>query len=187
MERIFDKVLVTGGAGYYGAGLVPQMLGRGYKGTVYDIMFFGNQFLPRDNPNLRIIDGDIRDTAKFAATVAGHDAVVNLACISHDASCELDEALPTSITLTAFEPMVQAAKKAGVKRFVYASSSSVYGVSDKPDVTEDHPLVPLTLYNTYKGLCEPLLWKYNSDDFTTTVIRPATICGYSPRTRLDLS
>jgi nucleoside-diphosphate-sugar epimerase len=81
MERLFDKVLVTGGAGYCGARLVPQMLARGYKVTVYDIMFFGNQFLPRDNPNLRIIDGDIRDAAKFAAAVAGHDAVVNLACI----------------------------------------------------------------------------------------------------------
>ena len=91
MERLFDKVLVTGGAGYCGARLVPQMLARGYKVTVFDIMFFGNQFLPRDNPNLRIIDGDIRDAAKFAAAVAGHDAVVNLACISNDASFELDE------------------------------------------------------------------------------------------------
>ena len=97
MERLFDKVLVTGGAGYCGARLVPQMLARGYKVTVYDIMFFGNQFLPRDNPNLRIIDGDIRDTAKFAAAVAGHDAVVNLACISNDASFELDEDLSTEI------------------------------------------------------------------------------------------
>ena len=160
MERLFDKVLVTGGAGYCGARLVPQMLARGYKVTVFDIMFFGNQFLPRDNPNLRIIDGDIRDAAKFAAAVAGHDAVVNLACISNDASFELDEDLSTSINLNAFEPLVMAAKKAGVKRFVYASSSSVYGVSDNPDVTEDHPLVPLTLYNKYKGMCEPLLKKH---------------------------
>lgn len=116
MERLFDKVLVTGGAGYCGARLVPQMLARGYKVTVYDIMFFGNQFLPRDNPNLRIIDGDIRDAAKFAAAVAGHDAVVNLACISNDASFELDEDLSTSINLNAFEPLVVAAKKAGVRR-----------------------------------------------------------------------
>ena len=83
--------------------------------------------------------------------------------------------------------MVVAAKKAGVKRFVYCSSSSVYGVSDSPDVTEEHPLVPLTLYNKFKGMCEPLLWKHKSDDFTCVVIRPATVCGYSPRTRLDLS
>jgi nucleoside-diphosphate-sugar epimerase len=187
MSRLFDKVFVTGGAGYCGARLVPQLLSHGYKVTVFDIMFFGNAFLPRNNSNLRIIDGDIRDTPKFAAAVAGHDAVVNLACISNDASFELDEDLSTSINLNAFEPMVQAAKKAGVKRFVYASSSSVYGVSDKPDVTEDHPLVPLTLYNKYKGMCEPLLKKHTSDDFVGVIFRPATLCGYAPRQRLDLS
>src|SRR5215510_8020431 len=187
MERLFSKVLVTGGAGYCGARLVPQLLDRGYKVTVYDIMFFGNSFLPRDNPNLQIIDGDVRDSAKFAARVAGHDAVVHLACISNDASFELDEELSTTINLNAFEPMVVAAKKAGVKRFVYASSSSVYGVSDKPDVTEDHPLVPLTLYNKYKGMCEPLLKKHTDTGFTGVIFRPATVCGYSPRIRLDLS
>src|SRR5499426_3313397 len=187
MERMFERVLVTGGAGYCGARLVPQLLSRGYKVTVYDIMFFGNHVLPRDNPNLRIVDGDIRDAAKFVATVAEHDAVVNLACISNDASFELDEDLSTSINLNAFEPMVKAAKTAGVKRFVYASSSSVYGVSDKPDVTEDHPLVPLTLYNKYKGMCEPLLKKHTDAGFTGVIFRPATVCGYAPRLRLDLS
>jgi nucleoside-diphosphate-sugar epimerase len=83
--------------------------------------------------------------------------------------------------------MVIAAKKAGVKRFAYASSSSVYGVSDKPNVTEDHPLVPLTLYNKYKGMCEPLLLKHTDDKFVGVVFRPATVCGYAPRLRLDLS
>src|SRR5262249_32146288 len=117
MDRLFDKVLVTGGAGYCGARLVPQPLARGYQVTLYDIMFFGSQFLPRDNPNLKVIDADIRATAKFASAVAGHDAVVHLACISNDASFELDEDLSTSINLNAFEPLVQASKKAGVKRF----------------------------------------------------------------------
>ncbi len=187
MGRLFDRVLVTGGAGYCGSRLVPQLLAQGYKVTVYDIMYFGDDFLPKQDPNLQIIAGDIRDTAAFAAAVAGHDAVVHLACISNDASFELDEALSTSVNLHAFEPMVVAAKQAGVKRFIYASSSSVYGVSDKPDVTEDHPLVPLTLYNKYKGMCEPLLRKHTSDDFVGVVFRPATVCGYAPRQRLDLS
>lgn len=187
MGRLFDRVLVTGGAGYCGSRLVPQLLAQGYKVTVYDIMYFGDDFLPKQDPNLQVIAGDIRDTAAYTAAVAGHDAVVQLACISNDASFELDEALSTSVNLHAFEPMVVAAKKAGVKRFIYASSSSVYGVSDKPDVTEDHPLVPLTLYNKYKGMCEPLLRKHTSDDFVGVVFRPATVCGYAPRQRLDLS
>jgi nucleoside-diphosphate-sugar epimerase len=91
------------------------------------------------------------------------------------------------VNLDAFEPMVMAAKSAGVSRFIYASSSSVYGVSDQPNVTEDHPLVPLTLYNKYKGMCEPLLFRHMTDEFVCTVIRPATLCGYAPRQRLDLS
>jgi nucleoside-diphosphate-sugar epimerase len=187
MSRLFDRVFVTGGAGYCGSRLVPQLLDLGYKVTVYDVLYFGSDFLPASNLNLTVLQGDIRDTAKLGAAMSGHDAVVSLACISNDASFELDEALSTSVNLDAFEPMVVAAKKAGVKRFVYASSSSVYGVSDKPDVTEDHPLVPLTLYNKYKGMCEPLLQKHADDSFTGVIFRPATVCGYAPRQRLDLS
>ncbi|MEI6986036.1 MAG: SDR family oxidoreductase [Rhodospirillaceae bacterium] len=179
------NLLVTGGAGYCGSVLVPQLLDLDYQVTVYDILYYGNQ-LPQ-HPKLNVVQGDIRDTAKFAATVNGHDAVLSLACISNDASFELDENLSTSVNLEAFEPMVLAAKAAGVKRFVYASSSSVYGVSESPDVTEDHPLVPLTLYNKYKGMCEPLLKKHTSQDFVGVIFRPATVCGYSPRLRLDLS
>jgi nucleoside-diphosphate-sugar epimerase len=187
MHKLFNSVLVTGGAGYCGSLLVPQLLDQGYQVTVYDAMFFGDGFLPKDDPNLRVVKGDIRDTAHLAAATAGHDAFVSLACISNDASFELDEALSTSVNMDAFEPMVEAAKQAGVKRFIYASSSSVYGVSDRPDVTEDHPLVPLTLYNKFKGLCEPLLKKHADDDFTVVIFRPATVCGYAPRLRLDLS
>ncbi len=187
MTRLFDKVFVTGGAGYCGSRLVPQLLDHGYKVTVYDIMYFGDAFLPKSNSNLRIVQGDIRDTEKLAAAVEGHDAFVSLACISNDASFELDEALSTSVNLHAFEPMVLAAKRAGVRRFVYASSSSVYGVSDAPDVTEDHPLLPLTLYNKYKGMCEPLLTKHTDPRFVGVTFRPATVCGYAPRQRLDLA
>jgi nucleoside-diphosphate-sugar epimerase len=181
------SILVTGGAGYCGSVLIPQLLSRGHKVTVYDMLYFGDEFLPKNNPNLTIIQGDIRDTPKLAKAFAGQHSVVSLACISNDASFELDEALSTSINMDAFEPMVAAAKAAGVKRFVYASSSSVYGVSDQPNVTEDHPLVPLTLYNKYKGLCEPILKAYADDSFVGTIFRPATVCGYGPRLRLDLS
>ena len=179
------KVLITGGAGYVGHVLTPRLLAAGYEVTVYDKLFFGCR-LPND-PRLRVVQGDIRDTAMLATLLVGQDAVLHLACISNDASFELDERLSKTINYDCFEPLVIAAKHAGVKRFVYCSSSSVYGVSNSPQVTEDHPLVPLTLYNKFKGMCEPLLWKHMTDDFTTVAIRPATVCGYSPRTRLDLS
>jgi len=180
------KILITGGAGYVGGVLVPQLLGKGYDVTVYDICYFGAEHLP-SHPKFRLIEGDIRDTARLAKAFEGIDVVLHLACISNDPSFELDENLSKTINFDCFEPMVIAAKKAGVKRFVYCSSSSVYGVSDQPDVTEDHPLVPLSLYNKYKGMCEPLLFKHQSPDFTCVTIRPATVCGHSPRTRLDLS
>ena len=181
------SVLITGGAGYVGSLLTPQLLELGYRVTVYDILYFGDHFLPKDHPDLTVIQGDIRDTGKLAKAFQGTDAVISLACISNDASFELDENLSTSINLHAFEPMVIAAKRAGVKRFIYCSSSSVYGVSESPDVTEEHPLVPLTLYNKYKGMCEPLLFKHASREFVCVTIRPATLCGYAPRQRLDLS
>ncbi|MCR9254928.1 MAG: SDR family oxidoreductase [Alphaproteobacteria bacterium] len=187
MKRRFDHVLITGGAGYVGSLLTPALLAEGYRVTVFDIMFFGDDFLPKDHPNLRVIKGDIRDLPALERALEGVDAVINLACISNDASFELDEALSESINYHAFEPMVIAAKAAGVRRFIYASSSSVYGVSEAAEVTEDHPLVPLTLYNKYKGLCEPLLFKHQSPDFICVTIRPATLCGYAPRQRLDLT
>jgi nucleoside-diphosphate-sugar epimerase len=187
MPNRFSRVFVTGGAGYVGSVLIPRLLDRGYVVTSYDISYYGDSFLPKGNPNLQVIRGDIRDTAKLATAIPGHDAFISLACISNDASFELDEKLSTSVNLDAFEPMVLTAKKAGVKRFIFASSSSVYGVSDQPNVAEDHPLVPLTLYNRYKGMCEPLLFKHATPDFVGVVFRPATVCGYAPRQRLDLS
>jgi len=180
-------VVVTGGAGYVGSLLCPQLLSLGYQVTAYDTCFFGSDFLPHKESNFRLVYGDIRDTSRLAEVFRGADVVINLACISNDASFELDEQLSTSVNLDAFEPMVVVAKNAGISRFIYASSSSVYGVSDQPNVTEMHPLVPLTLYNKYKGMCEPLLFRHMSDEFTCTVIRPATLCGYAPRQRLDLS
>ena len=182
-----NSIFITGGAGYCGSRLVPILLNKGYKVTVYDIMYFGHNFLPKNDDNLNIISGDIRDSSKIENYCKGHDIFLNLACISNDASFQLDEKLSTSVNMDAFEPMVIAAKKSGIKRFIYASTSSVYGVSDKPNVTEDHPLVPLTLYNKFKGMCEPLLFKHTSEEFTGVIFRPATVCGYAPRQRLDVS
>ena len=180
------RVLVTGGAGYVGCVLVPKLLAAGYEVVVYDLMLFGSAGLPA-HPNLRVVEGDLRDVPRVAAALSGVSSVIHLACISNDPSFELDPALSKSINYDAFEPMVASARAAGARRFIYASTSSVYGVSEAPEVTETHPLVPLTDYNKYKGLCEPVLLRYQSPDFTTVIIRPATVCGYSPRMRLDLT
>jgi nucleoside-diphosphate-sugar epimerase len=187
LGKKLKHVLVTGGAGYCGSVLVPQMLDMGYRVTVYDIQYYGCDFLDLDNPSLTVIQGDIRDNEKLDPFMTDVDAVLHLACISNDASFELDENLSTSVNLDAFEPIVLSAKKAGVRRFIFASSSSVYGISEEPNVKECHPLVPLTLYNEYKGLCEPILFKHTDDNFVGVVFRPATVCGYGPRQRLDVS
>src|SRR5262245_18279379 len=150
MTEKFSNVLVTGSAGYVGHVLVPRLLAEGYNISSYDTMYFGCRFA--NDPSLTAISGDIRATANLAGAIEGQDAILHLACISNDASFELDENLSKTINYDCFEPMVVAAKKAKVKRFVYCSSSSVYGVSDAPNVTEDHPLVPLTLYNKFKGM-----------------------------------
>lgn len=180
------RIFITGGAGYVGSRLVPQLIEEGYLVTVYDIMYFGFEFLPKTK-NLNIIKGDIRDREKIENCCKNHDVFINLACISNDTSFELDEKLSTSINLTAFEPMVLAAKKSKIKRFIHASTSSVYGISKEKDVKEDHPLVPLTLYNKYKAMCEPLLLKQVSKDFEAVIFRPATVCGFAERQRFDLS
>ena len=183
----FKKIFITGGAGYAGSCLVPELLKNGYEVTVYDIMYYTDKYLPKNDPNLKIIKGDIRNSQNIYESSKGHDVFIHLACISNDTSFALDEKLSTSINLDAFKPMVIAAKEAGIKRFIYASSSSVYGISDKKNVTEEHPLVPLTLYNKYKGLCEPTLFDYTDNNFEGVIFRPATVCGYAPRQRLDLS
>jgi len=180
-----SKILITGGAGYVGTLLSTQLLEEGYEVVVYDTQYFGC-FLPT-HPKLTVLKEDIRNKQAFESACQGVDVVLHLACISNDPSFELDEELSKSINYDCFEDLVLVAKKSGVQRFVYCSSSSVYGVSEQKDVTEDHPLLPLTLYNKFKGMCEPLLFKHQSDPFECVTIRPATICGYSPRMRFDLS
>jgi nucleoside-diphosphate-sugar epimerase len=180
-----ESVFITGGAGYVGAVLVPKLLDKGYKVTVIDLMIYGEDVLP-NHESLTKIKGDIRDIELMKNSIPGHDAVIHLACISNDPSFELNPDLGKSINLDPFEPMVQIAKENGVKRFIYASSSSVYGIKEEPNVTEDMELLPLTDYSKFKAQCEEILTKYDSDDFVTVTVRPSTVCGYSPRLRLDL-
>ena len=183
MEK--QSVFITGGAGYVGAMLVPRLLKEGHRVTVLDLMIYGEDVLPK-NPSLTLIKGDIRNQELMKSSIPGHDVVIHLACISNDPSFELNPELGKSINLDPFRPMVEISKNAGVKRFFYASSSSVYGIKDEQNVHEGMSLEPLTDYSIFKMNCEEILSEYQSDEFTTTTIRPATVCGYSPRQRLDV-
>jgi nucleoside-diphosphate-sugar epimerase len=179
------KIFITGGGGYVGTRLVPFLLKDGYHVTVYDTFYFGN-FLP-PNPNLVLVKGDIRDKEKLLTSIPKGSDLIHLACISNDASFALNPELSKTVNYDAFLSLVKIAKKCGVMRFVYASTSSVYGVSDALNVTEEHPLKPITHYNDYKGRCEPILLDSLTENFHGVIFRPATVCGFSPRMRLDLS
>ena len=183
MEK--QSVFITGGAGYVGAMLVPRLLQEGHSVTVLDLMIYGEDVLP-GHQNLTVIKGDIRNQELLKSSIQGHDVVIHLACISNDPSFELNPELGKSINLDPFRPMVEISKNAGVTRFFYASSSSVYGIKEEPNVHEEMSLGPLTDYSVFKMNCEEILSEYQSDEFTTTSIRPATVCGYSPRQRLDV-
>ena len=184
-----ETVLVTGGAGYVGAVLVPKLIDKGYRVRVLDLYMYGDDVLDsvKGNPKLEHLKGDIRGHALLERATKGCDAVVHLACISNDPSFELDPHLGKSINYDAFIDLVKVSKKAGVRRFIYASSSSVYGIKDVPNVTEDLPLEPLTDYSKYKAMCEDVLMQERAQGFIVLTVRPATVCGYSPRLRLDLS
>jgi len=178
------NIFITGGAGYVGSVLTPALLSKNYNVTVYDLFIYGNTL--EKHKNLKIIKGDLRNTTLLEESLKNQDQVIHLACISNDPSFELNPSLGKEINLDAFEPLVSLSKQSGVNRFVYASSSSVYGIKTEKDVHEDMSLDPLTDYSKFKADCEKILFKYTSDNFVTSVIRPATVCGYSPRQRLDL-
>ena len=179
------KIFITGGAGYVGSQLVLKLLDLDYHVTVLDLMLYGEDVL-HDHENLKKIKGDIRDIALLEKIIPGHNIVIHLACISNDPSFELNPSLGKSINLDAFEPLVKISNKNKINRFIYASSSSVYGIKKEKNVTEDMKLEPLTDYSKFKGDCEKILNNYKSENFITTTIRPSTVCGYAKRQRLDL-
>ena len=183
------QILVTGGAGYVGSVLIPKLLAQQYRVKVLDLYIYGQHSLQevRNDSKLEEIKGDIRDIKLVKDCLNDCDAVIHLACISNDPSAELDPELTQSINHDAFTPLLEACIEKGIRRFIFASSSSVYGISDAPIVNELHPRVPVSAYNISKAYCEDQIVKYNSKDFSIATIRPATVCGYSPRLRLDLT
>ena len=138
-----NKILITGGAGYVGAVLVPYLLEKKYKVTVIDLMIYGKNVLKK-HPNLKIIEGDIRNKDLLEKILPGHKTLIHLACISNDPSFELNPRLGKSINLDAFTPLVEISQRKSIERFIYASSSSVYGIKDEKDVHEEMSLEPLT-------------------------------------------
>ena len=178
------NILIIGGAGYVGTVLTQNLLEKGYFVTVYDLLIYGNNI--SDHKNLKVIKGDIRDLDYLEKIIKNFDALIHLACISNDPSFDLDPELGKSIKYDPFEKLVKLAKDNGIKRFIYASSSSVYGIKSEKNVDESFGIQPLTDYSKYKAMCEEILNKYNDSNFVCTSIRPATVCGYSPRQRFDL-
>lgn len=189
MDRKTRRLLVTGGAGYVGSRLVPKLLDAGYEVVVFDLYLYGEEGLAavRGNERLTELRSDLRDAAAVNHAMRGVDTVIHLACISNDPSFELNPDLGKSINYDCFPGLIQASKEAGVTRFVYASSSSVYGVKQEERVTENLSLEPLTDYSKFKAMCEDVLMNARESGFETLILRPATVCGYAPRLRLDLS
>ena len=179
------KVFIIGGAGYVGSALVPKMLESGYHVTVYDLFIYGEDVLEKD-PNLITIKGDVRNIDLLEVYLKGFDYVIHLACISNDPSFELNPELGKSINLDSFKPLVKLSRDLKIKRFIYASSSSVYGIKKEKNVIETLALEPLTDYSKFKVECEKILSEFTSSEFETVIIRPATVCGYAKRQRLDV-
>jgi len=186
-KPMLKNVLITGGAGYVGSALVPSLLDKGYNVAVYDLYLYGDVFREiENNPNLTQIKADIRNKDKLVEAMKNIDAVIHLACISNDPSYELDPELGKSINLDAFYNVIESAEENNVKRFIYASTSSVYGIKEEKNVRETDTCKPLTDYSKFKLECEKILLNREKKDMTRVVLRPATVCGYARRLRLDL-
>ncbi len=182
----FKRVFVTGGAGYVGSLLVPSLLERGYEVVVYDLNIYDHDFEP--HPNLKQVTADIRDSERLTKESEGCDAFIHLASISNDPSFDLNPELGKSINYDAFKNVVSACTSNGVKRLIVASSTSQYGIKPADlDVTEETEAEPITDYAKYKLLCEDYLKEAETGDLEYVFVRPATLCGYAPRLRLDLS
>ena len=176
------NILVTGGCGYKGTVLVPKLLDRSYKVTVVDTLWFGNFLEP--HPNLNVLNVDIRDIENIPFT--GIDVVIHLASVANDPCGDLDPKLTWEISALGTMQIAEKAAKNGVKQFIYASSGSVYGIKEEDQVTEDLELKPITEYNKTKMVAERVLLSYG-DKMIVQIVRPATVCGFSPRMRLDVS
>jgi nucleoside-diphosphate-sugar epimerase len=176
------KIFVTGACGYKGTVLVPKLLRRGHKVVAFDAQWFGNFLLPHSD--LEIVCGDVRNPAEI--NLEGVDAVIHLSSVANDPCGDLDPKLTWEISCLATMQLADRARRNGIKRFIYASSGSVYGVKEEPRVTEDLELLPISEYNKTKMCGERIVLSYK-DDMTVQIVRPATVCGYSPRMRLDVS
>lgn len=176
------RVLVTGACGYKGTVLVPKLLGAGHDVLAFDIMWFGNFLQP--HPRLKVVKGDVRNIDEVP--LDGVDAIIHLSSVANDPCGDLDPKLTWEVSCLATMQLADRAVRRGIERFIYASSGSVYGVKDEPQVTEDLELTPISGYNKTKMVAERVLLSY-SDAMTVQIVRPATVCGYSPRMRLDVS
>ncbi len=176
------KIFVSGACGYKGSVLVPKLLALGHQVVAFDIQWFGN-YLPA-NPNLKVVKGDVRDVR--SVDLQGVDAIIHLASVANDPCGDLDPKLTWEISALATMKLAEEAIRQGVKRFIYASSASVYGVKEEEQVTEDLTLEPISEYNKTKMIAERVLLSYASD-LVVQIVRPATVCGTSPRMRLDVS
>ena len=176
------KILVTGGCGYKGHVLIPKLLDRGYDVIAFDIQWFGNYLIP--HKNLSVIKGDVRNTDSIP--LDGVDCIIHLSSIANDPCSDLDPKLTWEISALATMQLADKARREGIKRFIYASSGSVYGVKEELQVTEDLELEPISEYNKTKMVGERVMLSYEND-MVVQIVRPATVCGYSPRMRLDVS